>query len=98
MAARASAAEVPLAGDEERLLIEAAYTGIAPAETARLLKMAFSAATMAAEKRTVLSIAQRLVCAESLELARAALKDSEVQAEAQLATDALERALSFLKK
>jgi hypothetical protein len=69
-----------------------------PAETARLLKNAFSAATQAAEKRTVLSIAQTLVCPESLELARAALNDSQVQAEAKLATATLERALSFLKK
>ncbi len=70
----------------------------APAETARLLKTAFAAATHAAEKRAVLSIAQRLVCPESLELATAASKDSEVQAEAQLAKDTLERALSFVKK
>jgi HEAT repeats len=69
-----------------------------PAETARLLKNAFSAATQAAEKRTVLSIAQTLVCPESLELARAAVNDSQVQAEAKLATATLERALSFLKK
>lgn len=69
-----------------------------PAETAQLLQTAFSAATQPAEKRTVLSIAQKLVCPESLELARAALKDSAVQAEAQLAVSTLERALSFLKK
>jgi HEAT repeat protein len=69
-----------------------------PAETARLLKTALSAATQPAEKRTVLSIAQRMVCPESLDLARAALKDPEVQAEAQLATETLERALSFMKK
>ena len=69
-----------------------------PAGTAKLLKTAFAAAARADEKRAVLSIAQRLVCPESLELARAALRDPEVSAEAQLAATTLERGLSFVKQ
>jgi len=68
-----------------------------PAETARLLQTAMAAATRPEEKRAVLAVAQRLVCPESLELARSALKDTQVAAEAQLAATTLERALSFVK-
>jgi HEAT repeat protein len=69
-----------------------------PAATARLLKTAMAAATRADEKRSVLAIAQRLVCPESLELAQASVKDPQVAAEAQLAVTTLERGLSYLKK
>jgi hypothetical protein len=68
-----------------------------PAETARLLRTAFEMATQVAEKRTVLSVAQRLIAPESLALARDAVKDAEVAAEARLAVSTLERALAFLK-
>jgi HEAT repeat protein len=66
-------------------------------ETAKLLQTAMSLATRAEEKRPVLAVAQRLVCPESLELAKTALKDPQVAAEAQIAVTTLERALSFVK-
>ena len=69
-----------------------------PAETARLLKTAMEAATRVDEKRAVLAAAQRLMCPESLELARSAVKDPQVAAEAQLAVTTLERGLGFLNK
>jgi hypothetical protein len=68
-----------------------------PAQTARLLATAFGAATRPDEKRAVLAVAQRLMCVESLELARIAAKDPTVSAEGQLAVTTLERGLSFLK-
>jgi hypothetical protein len=69
-----------------------------PAETAGLLQTAMAAATMPDEKRAVLAVAQRLVCPESLALARSALHDPQVAAEAGLAATTLERGLSFVKK
>jgi HEAT repeat protein len=69
----------------------------APAETARMLKAAMAAATRPNEKRAVLAVAQRLVCPESLGLARLAIDDPMVTAEARLAVTTLERALSFVK-
>jgi hypothetical protein len=73
-------------------------SGRPPSETAMLLKTAMAAATRAEEKRTVLALAQRLPCPESLAVARAALDDPQVRAEAQLAVTALERELTFLKQ
>jgi HEAT repeat protein len=69
-----------------------------PAQTAGLLKTAMAVATMPDEKRAVLAVAQRLVCRESLDLARAALQDPQVAAEAKLAATTLERGLSFVKE
>ena len=68
-----------------------------PSETARLLQTAMPLATRPDEKRAVLAVVQRLVCPESLELAKSVLKDPQVAAEAQLAVTTLERALSFVK-
>jgi hypothetical protein len=62
-----------------------------------MLKAAMAAATHPDEKRAVLAVAQRLVCPESLELARLAIEDPMVTAEARLAVTTLERALSFVK-
>jgi HEAT repeat protein len=69
-----------------------------PAQTAGLLKTAMAVATMPEEKRAVLAVAQRVVCPESLDLARSAVKDPQVAAEAELAATTLERGLSFVKK
>jgi len=68
------------------------------AQTAALLKTAMAAATMPNEKRAVLAVAQKVVCPESLELARSAIQDPQVAAEAELAATTLERGLSFVKK
>jgi HEAT repeat protein len=73
-------------------------SGRTPAETAVLLKVALAAATRPEEKRSLLAIAQRVPCPESLAVARAALDDPQVRAEAQLAVTALERELTFLKR
>jgi HEAT repeat protein len=69
-----------------------------PAQTAGLLKTAMAIATMPDEKRAVLAVAQRVVCPESLALARSALNDPQVAAEAELAATTLERGLSFVRK
>jgi HEAT repeat protein len=73
-------------------------SGRTPAETAALLKVAMAAATRPEEKRSLLAIAQRVPCPEALAVARAALDDPQVRAEAQLAVMALERELTFLKR
>jgi hypothetical protein len=49
------------------------------------------------EKRSVLAIAQKAPCPESLAVARAAVDDPQVRAEAELAVTAIERAISFVK-
>ena len=67
------------------------------AETAGLLKTAMALATRPEEKRTVLAAVQKVVCPESLEVARSALEDPAVAAEAQLAATTLERELSYVK-
>ena len=69
-----------------------------PAETANLLKAAMAAATRPDEMKAVLALAQRVVCPESLELARSVVGDSQVAAEARLAVTTLERQLSFAGK
>jgi len=69
-----------------------------PAETAGLLKTAMALATRPEEKRTVLAAVQKVVCPESLEVARSALEDPAVAAEAQLAATTLERELSYIRK
>ncbi len=68
-----------------------------PAETAGLLKTAMAAATRPDEKRAVLAVVQRLVCPESLELAKSVAGDPQIAGEARLAVTTLERALSFVK-
>jgi HEAT repeat protein len=72
-------------------------SGRTPAETAALLKVAMSAAVRPEEKRSVLAIAQKAPCPESLAVARAAVDDPQVRAEAELAVTAIERAISFVK-
>ncbi len=69
-----------------------------PAETAGLLRTAMSVATRPEEKRTVLAAAQKVVCPDSLELARSALSDPQVAAEAQLAVTTLQRLLNYVQK
>jgi HEAT repeat protein len=69
-----------------------------PAETAALLKTAMGLASQTEEKRAVLAAAQKIVCAESLQLARSAIRDPEVEAEARLAATTLERGLSYVNK
>lgn len=68
-----------------------------PAETAGLLKTAMAVATRPEEKRSVLAVAQKVVCPESLDLARSALNDPQVAAEAQLAATTLQRGLNYVK-
>jgi HEAT repeat protein len=68
-----------------------------PAETAGLLKTAMAIATKPEEKRAVLAVAQKVVCPESLELARSAVNDPQVAAEAQLAVTTLQRLLTYVK-
>jgi HEAT repeat protein len=68
-----------------------------PAQTAELLKVAMAAATRPDEKRSVLAIAQKAPSPESLAIARAALEDPQVKAEAQLAVTTIERGLTFVK-
>jgi HEAT repeat protein len=67
-------------------------------ETARLLKTAMALATRPDEKKSILASAQRLACTESLELAREALKDASVAAEAKAAVTMLERDLAYVRK
>jgi len=69
-----------------------------PAETAGLLNTAMALAARPEEKRTVLAAVQKVVCPESLEVARSALEDPAVAAEAQLAATTLERELSYIRK
>lgn len=68
-----------------------------PAETAALLKTAMAMATRPEEKRSVLAVAQKVVCPESLDLARSALNDPQVAAEAKLAATTLQRGLNYVK-
>ena len=68
-----------------------------PAETAGLLKTAMALAARPEEKRTVLAAVQKVTCPESLQVARSALNDTAVAAEAQLAATTLERELSYVK-
>lgn len=67
------------------------------AQTAALLKTAMALATRREEKLAVLAAAQKVVCPESLDLARSALNDPPVAAEAKLAATTLERGLSYVK-
>jgi HEAT repeat protein len=60
-------------------------------ETVKLLADALSLAKGVEEKRAVLALLPRYPTAESLEMARAALKDTSVSAEAQAAVTRLER-------
>jgi HEAT repeat protein len=66
-------------------------------ETAGLLKIAMATATRPEEKRAILAAVQKLVCPESLELARSAVNDPQVAAEAQLAVTTLQRLLTYVK-
>ena len=70
----------------------------APAETAGLLKTAMGLASRVEEKRAVLAAAQKVVCVESLDLARSAARDPEVEAEARLAATTLDRLLNYVNK
>jgi HEAT repeat protein len=67
------------------------------AETAGLLKTAMAIATSPEEKRAILAVAQKVVCPESLDLARSAVNDPQVAAEAQLAVTTLQRLLIYVK-
>ena len=69
-----------------------------PAETAGLLKTAMGLASRVEEKRAVLAAAQKVVCVESLQLARSAAPDPEVEPEARLAVRTLERLLNYVNK
>ena len=69
-----------------------------PAETAGLLEVAMGLATRPEEKRAVLGAVQKVVCPESLRLARSALNDPEVAAEARVAATTLERELAYVKQ
>ena len=69
----------------------------APSETARLLRIAMAAAARPEEKKTILSVAQRVVCQESLQLVQAAGADPQIAAEAKQAETALERELAFIR-
>ena len=73
-------------------------SGRTPAATAALLGTAMAVATRAEEKKSALSVLQRVVCPESLEVARRSVGRSAVAAEARLAVETLERALSFVKQ
>jgi hypothetical protein len=68
-----------------------------PAETAGLLEVAMGLATRPEEKRAVLGAVQKVVCPESLRLARSALNDPAVAAEARVAATTLERELAYVK-
>jgi HEAT repeat protein len=69
-----------------------------PAETAGLLESAMALAMRPEEKRAILSAVQKVVCPEALRLARSALNDPAVAAEARLAATTLEHALAYLKQ
>jgi hypothetical protein len=73
-------------------------SGRAPRATAALLNTAIAVATHAEEKKSALAVLQRVVCPESLEVARQSLGDPAVAAEARLAVETLERALAFVKQ
>ena len=73
-------------------------SGRTASETAGLLKTAMELASRAEEKRAVLAATQKVVCNDSLELARSAIRDPEVEAEAKLAATTLERLLSYAGK
>lgn len=67
------------------------------AQTAGLLQTAIGLAARADEKRAVLAVAQKVVCPESLAVARSAIEDPAVAAEAQLAATTLQRELNYVK-
>jgi HEAT repeat protein len=69
-----------------------------PAETAGLLETAMSLASRPEEKRAVLGAVQKVVCPEALRLARSALNDPEVAAEARVAATTLQREMAYLKQ
>ena len=73
-------------------------SGRTPRATAALLGTAISVATRAEEKKSALAALQRVVCPESLDVARHSLSDPAVAAEARLAVETLERALAFVKQ
>jgi len=69
-----------------------------PAATAVLLGTAMTVATRGEEKKSTLAALQRVVCPESLDVARQSLSDPLVAAEAKVAVETLERALAFVKQ
>jgi hypothetical protein len=68
-----------------------------PAETAGMLAAAMAAAKRADERKLVLGAAARVICEESLAMAKAAAADPAVAGEAKLAIQTLERGLSYRK-
>jgi HEAT repeat protein len=70
-------------------------SALAASEVAAQLAAALGAAWQAEERKAVLAALQKHPCPESLATARTLLEDSEVAAEAKLAVQDLERALSY---
>jgi hypothetical protein len=70
-------------------------SALAPSEVALQLAAALGAAWQAEERKAVLAALQKHPCPESLATAKTLLEDSEVAAEASLAVQNLERALSY---
>jgi hypothetical protein len=72
-----------------------APSALSPEEVTPLLAAALDAAGRPDERKAVLAALQKHACPESLALARTLLEDQEVAAEAGLAVESLEKALSY---
>jgi HEAT repeat protein len=94
--ARSEAEEpLPVLALRGYIRLVSAPSALAPEEVAARLTTALDAAEQSEERTAVLAALQAHACPESLALARTLLEDPEVAAEARLAVESLENALSY---
>jgi HEAT repeat protein len=94
--ARSEAEEpLPVLALRGYIRLVSAPSSLTPEEVTERLATALEAAQRAEERKAVLAALQRHACPESLELARTLLEDPDVAAEARLAVESLENALSY---
>jgi HEAT repeat protein len=94
--ARSEAEEpLPVLALRGYIRLVSAPSAVAPEEVAARLATALDAAEQPEERKAVLAALQAHACPESLALARTLLEDPEVAAEARLAVESLENALSY---